>query len=171
MANLAKINEAKQGNQDSGPSNTSMSTDPESVHQAELEAASEHAALYERHFRNASCQVGHVQASKQRLEERLDTVQAEAATQLAETVAANESPSSTISSLTETLSSQSAALSDMQQELDDSKYRIDDLTKQVNKLRIRDIRVKVKSAEDDEEEEEAGTYNMKDGQGIFTNET
>src|ERR1700676_134686 len=117
MANLAKMNEAKQGNQDSGPSNTSMSTDPESVHQVELEAARERAALYERHFRNVSCQVGHVQASKQCLEEHLDTVQAEAATQLAETAAANESLSSTISSLTETLSSQSATLSDTQQEL------------------------------------------------------
>ena len=39
MSNLAKMNETEQGNSDSGPSNTLMSTDPETVQQAELEAA------------------------------------------------------------------------------------------------------------------------------------
>ena len=51
MSNLAKMNETKQGHSDSGPSNTLMSTDPETVRQAELEAPQEHAELYERRFR------------------------------------------------------------------------------------------------------------------------
>jgi len=173
MSNLAKMNETKQGNSDSGPSNTPMSTDPETVRQAELEAARERAESYERRFRNVTHQVGHAQASKKRLEEHLETVQAEGATQLAEAAAANETLSSTISSLTETVSSQSAALSDMQQELDNSEHRIDDLTKQVCMLHMRDVRAKAKLAKGDEgdEEEEGGIYHMKDGQGIFTNET
>src|SRR6267154_4107158 len=106
-------------NSDSGPTNNPMSTDPETVQQVGLDAVREHAESYERHFRNVTRQVGHAQASKKRLEEHLETVQAEGATQLAEAAAANETLSSTISSLTETVSSRSAALSDMQEELDD----------------------------------------------------
>ncbi|KIM87843.1 hypothetical protein PILCRDRAFT_3572 [Piloderma croceum F 1598] len=157
MANLAKMNEAKQGKNDSGPSNTSMSTDQETVLQANLEAAQEHAELYERHFRNVTHQVGHAQASKECLEERLKTVQTETATQLAKVATTNESLSGTISSLTETTLSQSETLSDMQQELGDSKYYIDDLTKQ--------------SDDDEEKEEEAETYRIKDDQGILMDET
>jgi hypothetical protein len=41
MANLAKIKDDKQGNVVSGPSDASMSTDPEIVRQAELETARE----------------------------------------------------------------------------------------------------------------------------------
>jgi hypothetical protein len=41
IANLAKINAAKQGNKDSGPSNPTMSIDPDTVHQAELETCHE----------------------------------------------------------------------------------------------------------------------------------
>jgi hypothetical protein len=60
----------------------------------------------------------------------------------------------------------------MQQELDDSEHCIDDLMKQVHMLHIQDVRAKAKLAEGDEgDEEEGGIYHMKDGQGIFTNET
>ena len=127
----------------------------------------------ERHFRNVTCQVGHAQAAKEHLEEHLETVQAEAATQLTEAAAANDLLSGTISSLTETILSQSAAMLDTQQVLDNSKHCIDDLTKRVHMLHMQDIHSKAKLAERDEgdEEEEAETYYMKDDRGIFTNET
>jgi hypothetical protein len=105
MANLAKIKNDKQGNVVSGPSDASMSTDPEIVQQAELKTAREHAATYEKHFWNASCQVSHTKAAKECLEECLDAIQAEAAAQLSEAATMLESQSSTIESLCDTIDS------------------------------------------------------------------
>ncbi|KIM79234.1 hypothetical protein PILCRDRAFT_10642 [Piloderma croceum F 1598] len=129
MVNLARINEAKQGNAVSAPSDTPMSTDPEIVRQAELETAREHAALYEKHFRNASCQVSHTKAAKECLEECLDAVQADAVAQLSKAAATNKSLSSTIESLRDTIDSQSDSISDAQQHLKGSDSRISDLMK------------------------------------------
>jgi len=111
MVNLARINEAKQDNAVSGPSDTPMPTNPEIVQQAELETARECAALYEKHFRNASRQVSWTKAAK----ECLDAVQADAVAQLSKAAATNESLSSTIESLSDTIDSQSNSISDAQQ--------------------------------------------------------
>jgi hypothetical protein len=99
MANLAGMNDAKQGNAVSGPSETLMSTDPEIVQQAELETTRECADLYEKHFQNVSHQVSCTKAAKAHLEECLDAIQADAVAQLSEAAAMNELLSSTIESL------------------------------------------------------------------------
>jgi hypothetical protein len=172
MANLAKMKDDKQGNVASGPSDASMSTDPEIVRQAELETARERAATYEKRFRNVSRQVSRTKAAKERLEERLDAVQAEAAAQLSKAATTIGSQSSTIESLHDTIDSQSDSISDAQQRLKASESRISDLTKRVHKLNMRDVRAKAKAAGDDssDEEESAGTFQVKGEQGIVTND-
>ena len=129
QANLARMNDAKQGNAVSGPSDTPMSTDPKIVQQAKLETARECADLYEKHFRNASRQVSRTKAAKAHLEECLDAVQADTVAQLSKAAAMKKSLSSTIESLQDTIKSQSNSISDAQQRLKGSDCCIYDLMK------------------------------------------
>lgn len=166
------MNDAKQGNAVSGPSDTPMSTDPKIVQQAKLETARECADLYEKHFRNASRQVSRTKAAKAHLEECLDAVQADTVAQLSKAAAMNKSLSSTIESLRDTIKSQSNSISDAQQRLKGSDCCIYDLMKWVHKLHMQDFRAKAKTAGDDSSdgEEVAAAFQVKYKQGIVTND-